>query len=303
MDTTQQKITPSLWFNGNAKEAADFYTATFKDGAITATSYYPETTEEGLADFQMDMAGKELSVNFELSGYKFLAINADATFKLNPSVSFMLNFDPSQDDQAEQHLNDLWAKLIDGGEALMPLDSYPFSKRYGWVQDRYGVNWQLMLTNPDGEPRPFIIPALMFTGKNTDHAEEAINFYLSVFKDSKQGTLARYPDDTGPAKKGSLMFADFMIAGQWFAAMDSGVSHDFTFNEALSLAVACKDQAEIDYLWEKLSKVPESEQCGWCKDQYGLSWQIVPENIEELVKKPGGYAKMMQMHKLVIADF
>ncbi|HSX17257.1 MAG TPA: VOC family protein [Patescibacteria group bacterium] len=298
-----QKIIPNLWFDGNAKEAVDFYVSAFPDSKINSTAHYPNSPEEGLADFQLDLAGKVLTVDFELGKQRFTAINAGPEFAFNPSVSFMVNFDPSQDEHAKEHLDELWGKLIEGGEALMPLDTYPFSKHYGWVKDRYGLTWQLILTNPEGEPRPFIIPALMFTGKNTDHAEEAINFYTSIFKDSKQGTLARYPDDTGPAKKGSLMFADFMLAGQWFAAMDSGVAHDFTFNEAVSLAVFCKDQSEIDYFWEKLSSVPESEQCGWCKDKYGLSWQILPENMEELLSKPGAFAKMMQMKKLVIADF
>jgi predicted 3-demethylubiquinone-9 3-methyltransferase (glyoxalase superfamily) len=215
----------------------------------------------------------------------------------------MVNFDPSRDEQARAHIDELWSKLIDGGEALMPLDAYPFSKRYGWVKDRYGLTWQLILTNPEGEPRPFIVPSLMFAAEHVNHAEEAINFYMTVFKDAQQGTLARYSEDTGPAKAGSLMFADFMLAGQWFAAMDSGVEQKSTFNEAVSFAVSCKDQAEIDYLWGKLSSVPESEQCGWCKDKYGLSWQIVPENMAELMKKPGAFAKLMLMKKLVIEDF
>ncbi|HEX5797372.1 MAG TPA: VOC family protein [Candidatus Saccharimonadales bacterium] len=299
----QQKITPNLWFDGNAKEATDFYTSIFPDGKVNSTSYYPKSKEEGLADFQLELAGKPLTVEFELGGLKFTAINAGSEFKFNPSISFMLNFDPSRDEQAEAHLNELWEKLIDGGEALMPLDKYPFSKRYGWVKDRYGLTWQLILTDPEGEPRPFIIPSLMFSGKNTNRTEEALNFYVTVFKDAKKGILAHYEEDTGPAKKGSLMFGDFMLERQWFAAMDSGVEQDFTFNEAVSLSVACKDQAEIDYFWEKLSTVPESEQCGWCKDKYGVSWQIVPENIEELMKKPGAFANMMQMKKLVIAEF
>lgn len=298
-----QKITPNVWFDGNAKEAVDFYTSIFPNSKVTATTYYPNSAEEGLADFQLTMAGKELVVDFTLNGQRFTAINAGPEFRCNPSISFMLNFDPSQDDQAQQHLDELWAQLIEGGEALMPLDTYPFSKRYGWVKDRYGLTWQLMLTNPSGEPRPFIIPSLMFCQENTNHAEEAIDFYLSVFKGSARGTTARYPEDTGPANAGSLMFADFTLAGQWFGAMDSGVAKDFTFNEAISFAVACEDQDEIDYFWEKLSSVPAAEQCGWCKDKYGLSWQIVPANMDELMKKPGAFAKLMQMKKLVIADF
>lgn len=296
----QQKITPNLWFDGNAKEAVEFYVSVFPDSTVVDTSYYPT---EGLADFQKDMAGKELTVEFDLSEYYFTAINAGPEFKFNQSISFMLNFDPSTDEQARERLDETWAKLLDGGQPLMPLDEYPFSKRYGWVQDKYGLTWQLILTDPAGEPRPFIIPSLMFGDGVVNKAEEAINFYTSVFSDAKIGTLARYPENTGPATKDSVMFADFALSGQWLAAMDSGVEQDFTFNEAISLSIACKDQAEIDYYWEKLSTVPESEQCGWCKDQYGVSWQIVPENMEELMNKPDAFAKMMQMKKIVIADF
>jgi predicted 3-demethylubiquinone-9 3-methyltransferase (glyoxalase superfamily) len=298
-----QNITPNLWFEGNAKEAVDFYVSIFPDSKIISTLNYPNSADEGLADFQLDMAGKVLTIDFEIGKYRFTTINAGPEFKFNPSISFMLNFDPSSDKQAREHLNELWDKLLNGGEALMPLDKYPFSKRYGWVKDKYGLTWQLVLSDPGGDPRPFIVPALLFAGKNTNHAEEAVNFYLSVFKDSKQGILARYGEATGPAKAESLMYADFMLAGQWLAAMDSGAEQNFDFSEAVSLSIACKDQTEIDYFWEKLSAVPEAEQCGWCKDKYGVSWQIVPENIDELIKKPGAYAKMMQMHKLVIADF
>lgn len=152
----QQTIIPNLWFDNNAKEAVEFYTSVFPDSKIVSTEHYPMTTEEGLAEFQKDMAGKELVIEFELRGQHFTAINAGS---------------------------------------------------------------------------------------------------------------------------------------------------EFSFTEAVSFAVMCKDQAEIDYYWDKLSSVPESEQCGWCKDTYGLSWQIVPENMEELMKRPGAYASMMQMKKLVINQF
>lgn len=298
-----QKIIPNLWFDGNAKEAADFYVSAFPDSKIVFTSYYPKSVEEGLADFQLELAGKELTVDFEISGQRFTCINAGPEFQFNPSISFVVNFDPSRDEQAREHLDELWEKLAEGGEVLMELDEYPYSKRYGWIKDRFGLTWQLILTNPEGDPRPFIVPSLMFSQGVVNRAEEAIEFYVSLFKDAQKGLFARYTEDTGPAKAGSLMFADFMLENQWFAAMDSAVDQSFTFNEAVSLSVSCKDQAEIDYLWEKLSSVPEAEQCGWCKDKYGVSWQIVPENMEELMSKPGAYEKMMQMKKLVIADF
>src|SRR5947209_11698384 len=115
-------------------------------------------------------------------------------------MSSILTFDPSQDTHARVHLDRLCEKLSEGGTALMPLDTYPFSERYGWIQDKYGLSWQLILTNPAGEERPFIIPSLMFTGKIAGRAEEAMNFYCSVFKDGKRGTTARYPEGMEPDK-------------------------------------------------------------------------------------------------------
>ena len=297
-----QKIIPNLWFDG-AKEAIDFYVSAFPDSRIIATVKYPNSVEEGLADFQLDMAGKELTIEFELAGTHFTAINAGPMFKFNPSVSFMVSFDPSIEGQSSEDLDALWARLIDGGEALMPLDEYPFSKRYGWVKDRFGLTWQLLMGETATEPWPRIMPCLMFAGDKVNKAEEAMQYYLSVFKSSKAGTLARYAEATGPAKAGSIMYADFNVEGQWLAVMDAGAEMDAPFNEAVSLSVNCADQAEIDYFWERLSTVPEAEQCGWCKDAYGVSWQIVPANMEELMSRPGAYSKMMQMHKLVIADF
>jgi predicted 3-demethylubiquinone-9 3-methyltransferase (glyoxalase superfamily) len=298
----KQKITPNLWFEGNAQEAIDFYISAFPKSKILNSTYYPNSVEEGLADFQLDFAGDVLSIEFELGQYPFVAINAGPEFKVNPSISFMVNFDPSIDPEAHAHLEDLWQKLSDRGQVLMPLEPYPFSKLYGWVKDPYGITWQLILTDPKGEPRPFIIPSLLFTGQNTNRAEEALHYYVSVFEDAKVGAVNTYPEDHGPAKAGALMFGDFMLANQWFAAMDSAVEQDFVFNEAISLSVSCKDQAEIDYFWEKLSSDPQFEQCGWCKDQFGVSWQVVPEDINELLEKPGAYANFMPMKKIIIAD-
>jgi len=120
-----QKITPNLWFDG-AKKAVDFYVAIFPDSKILSTTYYPT---EGLADFQKDFAGKELTVDFEIGGFRFTAVNGGPGFKFNPSASFMVNFDPSRDEKAREHLDELWEKLLDGGKVLMPLDKYPYSER------------------------------------------------------------------------------------------------------------------------------------------------------------------------------
>jgi predicted 3-demethylubiquinone-9 3-methyltransferase (glyoxalase superfamily) len=178
----------------------------------------------------------------------------------------------------------MWNKLAEGGKVLMPIGEYPFSKRYGWIQDKYGVSWQLILTNPAGEPRPTIMPSFLFTQGVAGKAEEATNLYLSIFKNAKRGAMARYPSGMESEKEGSLMFTDFTLNNQWFVAMDSSGPHEFTFNEGVSLVVACETQEEIDYYWHALSAVPASEQCGWIKDKYGISWQIIPANMGELMK-------------------
>ena len=295
-----QKITPSLWFDGNAKEAVDFYTSIFPSGEVLNTSYYPT---EGLADFQKDMAGKVLTSEFILAGHRFSAINAGPEFKFNQSNSFMVNFDTSYDEQAKEHLDEVWGKLIDGGEAMMALGEYPFSPYYGWVKDRYGLSWQLSLSDPKDGEVPCIVPTLLFGGPHQNQAEDAINYYVSVFRDASVGVMARYPIDTGPATAGKLMYANFTLENQLFSAMDSGVVQDVTFNEAVSYVIACKDQEEIDYYWSKLSSTPENEQCGWCKDKFGVSWQIIPANMGELMQKPDAFTHMMQMKKIVIEDF
>ena len=267
-----QKITPHLWFDKEAREAAEFYTSLFPDSKVTHITALHDTP-----------SGDTDIVSFELAGQSFMAISAGPLFKFNPSVSFFVNFDPSRDKDARNNLDRMWEKLSEGGSALMPLDKYPFSEHYGWVQDKYGLTWQLILTNPEGEERPLIIPSLLFVGDVAVRAEEAINHYFSIFKNSKMGALARYGAGQEPDKEGTVMFADFMLESQWFAAMDSAQEHNFAFNEAISLLVECETQEEIDYFWERLSAVPEAEQCGWLKDKFGLSWQISPAALDEMM--------------------
>jgi predicted 3-demethylubiquinone-9 3-methyltransferase (glyoxalase superfamily) len=196
----------------------------------------------------------------------------------------MVNFDPSQDADASKKIDELWTKLSDGGTVLMELGEYPFSKRYGWCADKYGFSWQLILTDAAGEPRPRIMPSLLFVTDSGKKAEEATDMYLSVFKNATRGTIARYPAGSEPNVEGAVMFTDFMLENQWFTAMDGTTSmHKFGFNEAVSLLVKCDDQNEIDYYSEKLSAVPESEQCGWIKDAYGVSWQISPTVMNDMM--------------------
>jgi predicted 3-demethylubiquinone-9 3-methyltransferase (glyoxalase superfamily) len=258
---------------------------------------YPKTKEEGLADFQQDLAGKVLTVDFEIAGYKFLAINADSTFKPNPSISFFYSA------ETKEEVDELWKKLMDGGVSLMELGEYPFSKHYGWVQDKYGYSWQLMIQTPESKGRPKVIPSFLFTKEKNGKAEEAMRFYTSVFKDSEQNdkNLHRYGDQV-PDRKNELMYAEFKLFGQIFAVMDGGKDHEFSFNPAVSLMVLCKDQNEIDYYWDKLSANPEFEQCGWLQDKYGVSWQITPADMEDLMKSPGAFKRMMEMKKLDIEE-
>ncbi len=295
-----QKIVPNLWFDHNAAEAAGFYASVFPNARVTDTQLYPD---EGLLDFQAELAGKELTVTFEIDGYRFIAINAGPEFPVNPSVSFMLNFDPSRDPKARDQLDVLWSDLVADGEVLMPLGEYPHSPHYGWVKDRHGVSWQLILTNPAGEPRPFIVPTLLFCDRVQNRAAEAAAFYTSTFPGARVGADVRYSEQVGPAVVGAVMFTDIELCGQWFALMDAAVEQAYTFNCGVSLMVECDGQAELDHYWEALSSVPEAEQCGWCADRFGLSWQIVPANLGDLMLTPNSFDALMAMKKIEISAF
>ena len=299
----EQKIVPNIWFDRNAEEAGEFYTSVFQGATSIVGARYPDE----VPDWQSDFAGKTLTVDLVIDGYLMTLINAGNEFRPNPSISFMLNFDPlffgGDRDAARARLDEVWAGFSEGGQVLMELGEYPFSPHYGWVQDRYGVNWQLLLTDPDGDPRPFVVPQLMFAGPVQNQARDAAEFYASLFEEAGVGLIAEYPEKMGPADAGSIMFGEFQLAGQWFAMMDSAVEQDFTFTCGVSLEVRCEDQSEIDRLWDALSDAPEAEQCGWLADRYGVSWQIVPENMGELMDRPDAFARMSKMKKLVIADF
>lgn len=164
----------------------------------------------------------------------------------------------------------------------MELGAYPFSERYGWLQDRYGLSWQIFY--PGGaDVKRKITPVIMFVGGVSGKAEEAINFWTSIFEDSKIDSLLHYRKGEEPDKEGSLKYGSFALFGQEFGAMDSAHPHPFSFNEAISFIVKCDTQAEIDNYWSRLSAVPEAEQCGWLKDKYGLSWQVTPTVMEKLL--------------------
>ena len=260
-----KKISPHLWFDTEAKEAAAFYTSLFDDSKILTTRTLCHTPS-GDADI----------VSFELAGQPFMAISAGPLFKFNPSVSFLVAC------ESKDEVDSLWDRLIEGGSALMPIDSYPFSARFGWLQDRFGLSWQIMLAD-GSEITQKIVPTLLFVGDVAGKAEEAITFYASVFGRTEIGSIMRYGAGEEPETEGTVKHASFEIEGFHLAAMDSEREHAFAFNEAISFVVSCDSQAEIDRYSDLLSAVPEAEQCGWLKDAYGLSWQIVPRAMEEMM--------------------
>ena len=264
--TNMEKITPHLWFDNNAEEAAKFYTSIFKDSKLKNETTLHNTPSGTVEIFTVEVLGQE-----------FTLISAGPLFKFNPSVSFLVAC------STKEEVDELWKKLSEGGTALMDLGEYPFSEKYGWVQDKYGLSWQIIFMG-DHRIKQRIIPTLMFVGKQNGKAEEAINFYSSVFGNARVGDILRYSKGEEPNKEGAVKHASFMLEDQEFAAMDSAREHNFAFNEAVSFMVHCNTQKEIDYYWEKLSAYPEAEQCGWLKDKYGLSWQIVPNIMDEMMK-------------------
>jgi predicted 3-demethylubiquinone-9 3-methyltransferase (glyoxalase superfamily) len=261
-----QKIVPHFWFDKEALEAAKFYTSLFDNSKISNMTTLHDTP-----------SGTTEIVTIEISGQEFMLLSAGPLFKFTPAISFLIACNTREEVDA------LWGKLSEGGTALMPLDAYPFSERYGWVEDRYGLSWQVMYLG-DSKMAQKITPTLMFTGDQYAKAEEAINFYTSVFRNSKTGDILRYGAGEEPDKEGTIKHAAFMLEGYGFAAMDSALAHGFTFNEAISFMVYCDTQDEIDYYWEKLSAVPEAEQCGWLKDRFGVSWQIVPTVMDGMMR-------------------
>ena len=282
-DRMDQVITPAIWCDGTADEAAQFYTDVFRDTSIAEQA-------PGIA------------ATVSIHGFKLSLINGGNQYAPNPSISCILNFDPllfGGEEQARDYLDELYERLSTGG-VLMELGEYPFSPRYAWVRDRFGMTWQLMLTDPDGDPRPFVIPSFMFGGTNHAHAEEAKDAWIALFDNARRGALYRY-EEGGPLDAGTVMFTDFTLRGTWIAATDSGTFHDFTFTPGVSMIVSCRDQEEIDRYWAGLSAVPEAERCGWCVDRWGVSWQVVPHNIAELMADAATRDKILHMGKIDLA--
>ncbi len=262
----KKQIYPCLWFDGKAKEAAGFYCSVFNDTKITAEN--------------------PLVVTFESAGQQFMCLNGGPQFTINPSISFYVIY------ESESEMDTAWEKLLEGGMVLMPYDKYEWSEKYGWLQDKFGVSWQLTLGKLKDVGQKFT-PSLMFTGQQAGKAEKVIEYYTSLFEDSSVVAINRYTAED-PDTEGTIKHAQFKLKNQVFMCMDSSLSHNFGFNEAVSLVVECDTQNEIDYFWEKLSAVSEAEQCGWLKDQFGVSWQIVPSVLKKLMSDPARSERVVQ---------
>jgi predicted 3-demethylubiquinone-9 3-methyltransferase (glyoxalase superfamily) len=274
------KITPFLWFDNQAEEAVNFYLKVFNNSKIkTATRYGEEGTKaSGMPENSV------MTMAFQIEGQDFVVLNGGSVFQITPTISFFVNC------ETVQEIDRLWNKLSENGTVMMELDSYPFAEKYGWIQDKYGVSWQLILLEREQK----IVPCFMFSGDQHKKAEEAIHFYTSIFSDSKIIQLERYGKEVGP--EGAVVHCKFTLNGQEFIAMDSHENMGMNFNPAISMVVNCETQDEIDYFWEKLADggFEGAQQCGWLQDKYGVSWQIVPNVLGELLSDPSKAGRVMQ---------
>jgi predicted 3-demethylubiquinone-9 3-methyltransferase (glyoxalase superfamily) len=288
-DTEIQKISPFLWFDTQALDAANFYASVFKNARVKTSNRY---SDEGAAGAGMQQ-GSIMAVVFELEGQEFTALNGGPVFKISPSISFMVNC------RTEEKINNLWYKLSEGGKVLMELNKYPFSERYGWIEDKFGVSWQLILS----EESPIIVPSLFFSGTQKGKAEEAINYYVSLFRMSSVDQVIHY-EAGEPGPEGMVKYAAFTLNGQKFAAMDSGNDVSFRFSPAISFVINCETQDQIDYHWDNLTAGGDvnAQNCGWLQDKYGLSWQIIPAELGLLLSDPGKsglvMSEILKMKKL-----
>lgn len=287
---SMQKITPFLWFNNQCEEAMKFYVSLFPNSKVVSIKRYSTGATEGP---MAGMGGKVLTGVFDIDGYQMMALDGGPHFTFTPTHSISVQC------KDEQEIEALHAKLREGGSDLMALGTYPWSKKYAWINDKYGLSWQLNVPHDFGSIKNRFAETKMFHGPMNGKAEEAVSFYASIFPDSKVDHIFRNPDEK------TVAHADYTLFGQPFMALDGGVVHQFGTTGAVSLLVTCKDQDEIDRYWSALSSDPASEQCGWCKDKYGFSWQIVPDMSRWLNDESEGAKRalqaMLQMKKIDIA--
>ena len=265
-----------LWFDGKAKEAAYYYKEVFGDVEIVSEN--------------------PMAVVYNLFGRRFMNLNAGPGYIINPSISFFISI------ETEAEINSLWEKLIVGGKILMPLNTYPWSEKYGWCADKYGVNFQLMLGH---KSRSKIMPNMLFAGSQNGNAKQSIEFYTHLFKGATTIQIDTYQKGE-PDTEGNIKYAQFELNELSFGAMDSSAPHEFSFNEAVSFIITVDTQDEIDYYWNYLVEKGAPGRCGWLKDPFGISWQVVPSCLGKFMTNPTTAPKatyaFLQMSKFIIAD-
>lgn len=227
----KQNITPCLWFDGNAKEAAELYTSVFPGSEIKNISYFGKEGQE----IHKQEEGKVLTVSFTLCSQPFTILNGGSLYKLNPSVSLYAACEKAED------VDFIYNKLADDGMVMMPLDRYAWSERYAWISDRFGVSWQIAL---DVVTSQKITPAFLFMGSHHPQADQAIEFYTSVFPGSDVGSILRYQKG-GSEPEGSVQHGQFSLNGNGFMIMGNSMQHAFDFTEAFSFQFFCDSQEEI----------------------------------------------------------
>ena len=225
-------------------------------------------------------------VKFELEGKAIMGLNGGPMIKINPAISFFVTC------QSNEEIESYWNKLIEGGNAMMALNNYPWAEKYGWVVDKFGMTWQLMLGELPANGQK-IIMSLLFVNEQFGKAREAIETYTAIFPDSPVDTLQLYEAGEGQPV-GFLKFGHFSLNKEVFAAMDGPGDHQFKFNEGVSFVVECEKQEEIDYYWNKLTDGGKESMCGWLVDKFGVSWQIVPAIIASLMTDPEKVPRVMQ---------
>lgn len=273
--TQSQKIVPCLWFDSNAEEAANSYASLFPRSRIGQILRYGDAGQE----ITGKLPGSVMTVDFELAGYHFTGLNGGPQFTFTPAISFYVTC------ETEAEVDLLWSGLSQDGMVLMELGQYDWSEKYGWVMDRFGLSWQIALGKL-ADVGQTITPLLMFVGKQHGRAEEAIKLYTEVFANSTIDGILRYAAGEGDTE-GTVKHAQFGLNHEKFMAIDSGWEHAFNFNEAISLQIFCETQAEIDYFWAKLTADGGKEgPCGWLKDKFGVSWQVVPKALQAMISDP-----------------
>jgi predicted 3-demethylubiquinone-9 3-methyltransferase (glyoxalase superfamily) len=294
MENSSHKINPFLWFDNHADEAAGFYISIFPDSRITGKTVYKK---EGF-EHHGRPEGSTMTVSFKIGGQDFVALNGGPFFEFSPAVSFFVTC------ESVHEVDWLWKELSFEGRILMPLDKYDWSEKYGWVQDRFGVSWQISLGSV-AEVGQKIAPSFLFCDKLAGKGVEAVNYYTSVFRNSLiDGILLYGSGEAHP--EGLVKHSQFAIEGYKLMLMESGMEHGFTVTGAISFMINCEDQKEVDHYWEKLTDGgdPEAQRCGWLSDRYGIYWQVVPEQLEHMLngdniaRAERVTAVMMQMKKL-----